>query len=80
MRPSNQECATTSILTFTFTTRGLAGALRLRLAGVALAAILGAAAIFGVSAQPAHAVVATSAHQMAIDSQSVGGGGGPTVP
>src|SRR5215469_7692571 len=76
MLPSNHEYAPV----FTPPTHRLAHALRLRLASVALAATVGAAAIVGVSARAPHAVAATGTHQTAITSDSVGGGGGPGQP
>jgi hypothetical protein len=76
MSPSNHGHAPVS----THATHDLTRALRVRLVGVALAATVGAAAIFGVSGQAAHATAGTSAHQMAAISQSVGTGGGPGVP
>ena len=76
MSPSNHEYAPV----FTPPTHRLAHALRLRLASVALAATVGAAAIFGVSVQATHAVAATGTHQTAIISNSTGVGGGPGQP
>ena len=76
MSPSNHEHAPMS----THITHDLARALRVCLVGVALAATVGAAAIFGVSAQATHATAGTSAHQMAVISQLVGTGGGPGGP
>ena len=76
MSPCNHEHAPVSILA----THHLTRALRVRLAGVALAAIVGAAVIFGVSGQATHATAGASAHQMAVITQSVGTGGGPGVP
>jgi hypothetical protein len=73
MTPSNQEYAPISALSI----HRLARALRMRLASIALAATVGAAAIFGVSALATHAMTATGAHQTAITSDSVGGRGGP---
>lgn len=76
MSPCNHEHPPMSIPA----THDLTRALRVRLAGVALAATVGVAAIFGVSGQVTHATAGTSAHQMAVISQSVGTGGGPGVP
>ena len=76
MSPSNHGHAPVS----THATHDLTRALRVRLVGVALAATVGAVAIVGVSGQAAHATAGTSAHQMAVISQSVGTGGGPGVP